>query len=241
MRGLGEKQRLDSYMTSSKIVFYLAKQPFTYYQLRRITKIHGDVLRRRLNDLDSKGIIIKFKYTLGPKNRNNTIENINPNVYRYDYYLLNWSNLKSKDYFDYYSNYSPECVRTKYEEEEEERRFKELEQMKNKPLEKMENETENEFKERKVKIEQLRNKYETLIKENVGDIVKRENEEIEEITKHAIEIGSDSAKVGHSPLNFFIGLKVNGLFDRRENYYKLVWEAMRKAGLLDQYTQTATT
>jgi hypothetical protein len=61
MRGLGEKQRLDSYMTSSKIVFYLAKQPFTYYQLRRITKIHGNVLRRRLNDLDSKGIIIKFK------------------------------------------------------------------------------------------------------------------------------------------------------------------------------------
>jgi hypothetical protein len=133
MRGLGEKQRLDSYMTSSKVVFYLAKQPFTYYQLRRMTKIHGDVLRRRLNDLDSKGIIIKFKYTLGPMNRKT-----NPNAYKYDYYLLNWSNMKSKDYFDYYSNYSPECIKTKYEEEEEENKFKELEQTKNKSLEKME-------------------------------------------------------------------------------------------------------
>jgi hypothetical protein len=236
MRGLGEKQRLDSYMTSSKIVFYLAKQPFTYYQLRRITKIHGDVLRRRLNELDSKGIIIKFKYILGPMNRNP-----GPNVYRYDYYLLNWSNMKSKDYLDYYSNYSPECVKIKYEEEEEERKFKELEQTKNKPLEKMENETENEYKERKMKIERLRNKYETLVKEKVGGIVKRQNEEIEEIIKHAIEIGSDCAKVGHSPLNFFIGLKANGLFDRRENYYRTIWEAMKNAGLLDQYAQTTIT
>jgi chromosome segregation and condensation protein ScpB len=236
MRGLGEKQRLDSYMTSSKIVFYLAKQPFTYYQLRRITKIHGDVLRRRLNDLDSKGIIIKFKYTLGPMNRNT-----NPNVYRYDYYLLNWSNMKSKDYFDYYSSYSLECIKTKQEEEEEERKFKELEQMKNKPLEKMENETENEYKERKLEIEQLRNKYDILIKEKVGDIVNRENAEIEKLIEDAVEIGSDCAKVGHSPLNFFIGLKVNGIFDRRENYYKMIWEAMKKAGLLDQYAQTTTT
>jgi hypothetical protein len=223
-------------MTSSKIVFYLAKQPFTYYQLRRITKIHGDVLRRRLNELDSKGIIIKFKCTLTPLNHN-----AGPNVYRYDYYLLNWSNMKSKDYFDYYGNYSPECVKTKYEEEEEERKFKELEQTKNRPLEKMENETENEYKERKMKIEQLRNKYETLVKEKVGGMVKRQNEEIGEIVKYAIEIGSDCAKVGHSPLNFFIGLKVNGLFDRRENYYRTIWEAMKNAGLLDQYAQTNTT
>jgi chromosome segregation and condensation protein ScpB len=236
MRGLGEKQRLDSYMTSSKIVFYLAKQPFTYYQLRRITKIHGDVLRRRLNDLDSKGIIIKFKCTLEPMNRKTS-----PNVYRYDYYLLNWSNMKSQDYFDYYSNYSPECVKTKYEEEEEERKFNELEQTKNKPIEKMGNEIENEYKERKLKIEQLRNKYEILIKEKVGDIVNRQNEEIEKLKKDAVEIGSDCAKVGHSPLNFFIGLKVNGIFDRRENYYKMIWEAMKKAGLLDQYAQTTTT
>jgi hypothetical protein len=174
-------------------------------------------------------------------NRNNTNENLDPNAYRYDYYLLNWSNMKSKDYFDYYSNYSPECVKTKYEEEEEERKFKELEQMKKKPLEKLENETENEFKERKVEIEQLHNKYETLLKEKVGDTVKRENEEIEKIIKDAIEIGSGCAKVGHSPLNFFIGLKVNRLFDRREYYYKLLWEAMRKAGLLDQYAETTAT
>jgi hypothetical protein len=149
--------------------------------------------------------------------------------------------MKSKDYFDYYSSYSLECIKTKQEEEEEERKFKELEQMKNKPLEKMENETENEYKERKLEIEQLRNKYDILIKEKVGDIVNRENEEIKKLIEDAVEIGSDCAKVGHSPLNFFIGLKVNRIFDRRENYYKMIWEAMEKAGLLDQYAQTTTT
>jgi hypothetical protein len=113
--------------------------------------------------------------------------------------------------------------------------------MKDKPIEKMGNETEKEYKERKAEIEQLRNKYETLLKEKVGDILKRQNEEIDKIIKDAIEIGSDCAKVGHSPLNFFIGLKVNGIFDRRENYYRMIWEAMKKAGLLDQYAQTNTT
>jgi hypothetical protein len=238
MRGLGKKQRFDSYLTSSKIVYTLAKQPFTYYQLRRITKIHGEILRRRLDDLASHEIVIKFKYTLGPKNRDNTSKNINPAVYKYDYYLLNWSNAKSKEYFDYYSNYSPECIQAKLEEEEEDRKFKELESIKNKPLEKLENETENEFNNRKVKIELLRQKYETLIEKHMKEIVERQNEEAEKITEDAIEMGSSCAKIGHSPLNHFVALKIYGLYDSRENYYRLSWEAMQKAGLLDRYVHT---
>jgi hypothetical protein len=60
-RGYGHKQKTDKCLTILRIVSTLSKRPHTYTQLRQATKIHRNILRRRLDELISKEMTIRSK------------------------------------------------------------------------------------------------------------------------------------------------------------------------------------
>jgi hypothetical protein len=100
-RGLGERQRKDKLLTTSKIASYLAIRPYTYQALQRESKIHRRRLRDGLDDLVMRKLVIRHKFSRkDPNLEHNAI-----------YYLLNWSKTESKHLVDhYYSNLTTENI-----------------------------------------------------------------------------------------------------------------------------------
>jgi hypothetical protein len=228
MKGLGNRQKVDSYMTCSKIVSKLAKQPYTYYQLRSATKIHGDILRRRLDSMTSLDEIIKFKYTMTPKlgGANNS------GAYKYDYYLLNWSKPQCKQMLDFYNSYSPEGRMTRIKQEAEGKMLTESEQKMKIAADRREDETEEEYNTRKTEIEEQSRKVQVAMDEALATWSNAEQDQEQATIKHA----KTFIQMGHSPLNIFIDYKVNGIFNLVSAVYTNMWEFMEKAQLLQQYT-----
>jgi Txe/YoeB family toxin of Txe-Axe toxin-antitoxin module len=218
-------------MTCSKIVSKLAKQPYTYYQLRSASKIHGDILRRRLNLMTNSGEIIKFKYTMTPPNR---VEN--PVVYKYDYYLLNWSKPECKQMLDFYNSYSLEGRMAKIREEEDNRVLMESKQKMNASINRRVDETEKEYHKRRAKIEKLDRK----VKSTQDKLVRVWKKTDKDKEKATIECAKLIVQRGHSPLNLFIDLRVNGIFKLVNAVYTDIWDFMDKAELLKQYTVSKT-
>ena len=95
-RGLGERQRKDRLLTTSKIASYLAVRPFTYQELQRESKIQRKRLRDGLDELVMRKIVIRHKFSIN-----------DPNLERNSiYYLLSWSKTGSKQLVKYYYNNS---------------------------------------------------------------------------------------------------------------------------------------
>ena len=217
-------------MTCSKIVSQLAKQPYTYYQLRNASKIHGDILRRRLNLMTDSGMIIKFKYSMTPPNG---VEN--PVVYKYDYYLLNWSKPECKQMLDFYNSYSLEGRMAKREEDDD-RILMESKQKTNASINRRVDETKKKYHKRRAKIEKLDRKVKAA-QDKLIQVWKKTDKDNEKAT---IEWAKLIVQMGYSPLNLFVDLKVNGIFKLVSTVYTDIWDIMDKAELLKQYTISKT-
>jgi len=91
--------------TYSKIVAYLRISPFTYEQLRKVSGIHRNTLRKRLDELLEQKIILKHKYLnkLDPSKIEEKIYGLFPrNPYsnfppliKNDYYMLSYQEFLS--------------------------------------------------------------------------------------------------------------------------------------------------
>lgn len=92
-RGLGEKQKNGRMLISYRIIYALYVKPYTYQQLWKVTKIHRNTLRQRLDQLVNDRIILKHRYNF-PNDREKYYT-------RRDFYLLNWANKQSKEMVDY--------------------------------------------------------------------------------------------------------------------------------------------
>jgi hypothetical protein len=64
VRGLGLKQKKEKLNTEAKIVGFLRVTPLTYEQLQKISRIHRNTLKLRLDHLSSKGIIMAHRYSI---------------------------------------------------------------------------------------------------------------------------------------------------------------------------------
>ena len=64
VRGLGLKQKEQRLDTEARILSFLRVSPFTYEQLQKISKIHRNSLKQRLDQLSMKGIIMKHRYSI---------------------------------------------------------------------------------------------------------------------------------------------------------------------------------
>lgn len=119
VRGLGLKQKEERLITEAKIISYLSVSPFTYEQLQKISKIHRNILKLRLDQFSSKGIIIKHRYYIPYKLEYYGYMYRHPIKYRpplfnHIYYLLNLS--KTKQIKDLVSRY---LIRNEEEWEED--------------------------------------------------------------------------------------------------------------------------
>ena len=111
VRGLGDKQWKARMMTYSKIVSFLTVSPFTFEQLWKVSRIHRNTLKKRLDYLVSERTILKHKYSV--PNRQEFYGYIykypipNPYVvllYGHTYYLLNCSDASSRAFSNFYYN-----------------------------------------------------------------------------------------------------------------------------------------
>jgi hypothetical protein len=64
VRGLGEEQLAARMLTEGKIVSFLSISPFTYQQLWKVSNIHRNILRKRLDSLIERQVIFKHKYSI---------------------------------------------------------------------------------------------------------------------------------------------------------------------------------
>lgn len=103
-RGLGERQRKDRLLTTSKIASYLAVRPFTYQELQKESKIQRKRLRDGLDELITHKTVIKHRFSISndPNLEHNSI-----------YYLLNWSKTESKQLVNHYYNNSNSSANNK--------------------------------------------------------------------------------------------------------------------------------
>ena len=103
-RGLGERQRKDRLLTTSKIASYLAVRPFTYQELQKESKIQRKRLRDGLDELITHKTVIKHRFYISndPNLEHNSI-----------YYLLNWSKTESKQLVNHYYNNSNSSANNK--------------------------------------------------------------------------------------------------------------------------------
>jgi hypothetical protein len=110
VRGLGEKQKTQRCLTDSKIVSFLTVTPFTYDKLWKVSRIHRNTLRHRLDFLVAQGIVIKHKYSIPYKYHYHGCSMYKyPDLdmlplYNHIYYLLNCSKPESKQLVSYYLN-----------------------------------------------------------------------------------------------------------------------------------------
>jgi DNA-binding Lrp family transcriptional regulator len=94
-------------LTESKIASFLSVSTFTFEQLWKVSRIHRNILRYRLNDLAKRGIVIKHRYAI-PYNRElygymykYPIPYMTP-LYDHAYFLLYYSKPESKRLIAYY-------------------------------------------------------------------------------------------------------------------------------------------
>lgn len=93
--------------TAAKITAFLEVAPMTYEELRRLSSIHRNNLRTRINELTDKRIIIKHKFRFPKNGSRSEPSKVNKLIhlpqYR-DYYLLNLFNNEAiglfKNYYD---------------------------------------------------------------------------------------------------------------------------------------------
>lgn len=107
VRGLGAKQRKQIQFTDSKITSFLAVSPFTFGELWSISRIHRNTLKRRLEYLVSRGIVLKHKYAIPYKHQFYGFMFkypllCNTPLYGHTYYLLNLSNKDVQQIISYY-------------------------------------------------------------------------------------------------------------------------------------------
>jgi hypothetical protein len=86
-RGLGERQEEKKTLTIYRIIEALYTKPYTFQGLWKITKIHRNTLRQRLDQLLNSNIIIKHCYAF-PNYRGRYVGR--------DFYLLNWVKMEAK-------------------------------------------------------------------------------------------------------------------------------------------------
>lgn len=92
-RGLGERQRKDRLLTTSKITNYLFVKPSRYQELQKVSKIHRQRLRDGLDELVMQRIVIKHKFSI----RND------PDIeHNSTYYILDLSKAEYKESLKYY-------------------------------------------------------------------------------------------------------------------------------------------
>lgn len=99
VRGLGLRQKDERLTTEARIVSFLRISPLTYEQLQKISRIHRNTLKLRLDQLSSKGIIIKHRYSIPYKWKYcgyvyRYPVKYRPPLFNHIYYLLNLSNTK---------------------------------------------------------------------------------------------------------------------------------------------------
>lgn len=99
VRGLGLKQKYERLNTEAKIVSFLRISPLTYEQLQKISGIHRNTLKLRLDQLSSKGIILKHRYSIPSEWKYcgyvyRYPVKYRPPLFNHIYYLLNLFNTK---------------------------------------------------------------------------------------------------------------------------------------------------
>lgn len=91
MRGLGKLQNWQISLTNYRIIGELYVQPYGYEELQRVTRIHRNTLKLRLNNLVSDKLVLRSEYTFRHKN-----------IFRSHYfYMLNWAKQDAKKVVDY--------------------------------------------------------------------------------------------------------------------------------------------
>jgi hypothetical protein len=109
VRGLGEKQDKERLMTKYRIVSFLDVSPFTYEQLRRVSSIQRNVLRKNLDLLVKEGTIFAHKYSIPYTQKfygymyKYPIPYMKP-LYGCKYYLLDRSQRQADGYMNFYYN-----------------------------------------------------------------------------------------------------------------------------------------
>lgn len=105
--GLGDRQKRERLLTDSKIVSFLRVSPFTYEQLWRVSRIHRNTLKLRLQHLVDTKIVIKHRYSIPYEYRfyghmyKHPVP-YRPPIYNHDYYLLNYSQPEIKNFLSVY-------------------------------------------------------------------------------------------------------------------------------------------
>jgi hypothetical protein len=109
VRGLGERQYKEGLMTKYKIVSFLDVSPFTYEQLRSVSSIQRNVLRKNLDLLIEEETVLVHKYSI-PYTKEfygymykYPVPYMTP-LYGHKYYLLDCSKLQCNGYMNYYYN-----------------------------------------------------------------------------------------------------------------------------------------
>jgi hypothetical protein len=88
-RGRGKPQKSLLQQTQLKIVQTLSTRPYKYEQLRDETRIHRNILRRRLDDLVFEMIVIRNKFWCPPENEFSKYNGV--------YYILNFAHPKTTE------------------------------------------------------------------------------------------------------------------------------------------------
>lgn len=111
VRGLGDRQEKERKMTSGKIVSLLEVSPFTFEQLWRVSRIHRNTLKKRLECLVNVGVVFTHKFSIpyteefyGYMYKYPVANPYTPPLYGHTYYLLNCSSEASKGLTNFYYN-----------------------------------------------------------------------------------------------------------------------------------------
>lgn len=256
MKGLGRRQKGDRYLSYAKIAFALARMPCTVYHIYRITKLHRTrVLPRRLDELSAQKIVIKHKHSYPAAVLNSEIiarKKERKVEYTYTYYLLNWSHPKAKELFYYYRDYHSNIYREIKLIEKNSKEAPEIEELlRSASLKCNEGESDQDFKKRQERIEELTKKAEQSYQE-----ILTHSEVVEKCIDQKIKLSVDLAnvykeiakessnsgkldvykeqplKVRFAPLNVFIDFKVGRMIQDHRDMYIEMWEIMEKIGLL---------
>ena len=109
VRGLGERQYKERLMTKYKIVCFLDICPFTYEQLRRVSSIQRNVLRKNLDLLVEEKTIREHKYSIPYTQEfygymyKYPLPYMKP-LYGCKYFLLDRSQRQADGYMNFYYN-----------------------------------------------------------------------------------------------------------------------------------------
>ncbi|HJT47619.1 MAG TPA: hypothetical protein VJ729_05500 [Nitrososphaeraceae archaeon] len=231
-RGLGERQRKDKLLTTSKIASYLAIRPYTYQDLQRESKIHRQRLRHGLDELLMRKLVIRHKFSRkDPNLERNAI-----------YYLLNWSKTESKQLVDhYYSNRTTENIndailRDKDKDKATEEYFEKMDFLPNALQdEELKSLSDKELRQTASSMALQARKIDLIAAKRQ---LKLNDPELSELSMRITLKAANYyiSRIGYSFLDFLVKLsadeKIEGV--GIDNYRKL-WEITEKTGLLDKH------